>query len=140
MVQEIQDSAGLPNFTSAVHYAIAMAHKKVEPAYLNIGKSRMTPEERGQFSIDVKLAKDKHKANLKFQEKSKICTEVLGGEVFKDGTGGHSCRYFVYDMENDEPQVLPLDLVNEGYHEHQFFPGKEEVLKARPVLKEKFNK
>ncbi len=140
MADEIMQEKGLPSFTAVIHFALAQCHGKIKPAYLSIGKRNQTPEERAKFSVDVKLAKKKHTEDIKFTAKKKICEDVLGGEVFKDASGGNSCRYFVYDIEKDEEQILPLDMVNEGYHKHQFFPDKETVMKKRPDVRKKFTK
>jgi hypothetical protein len=139
MIEDLKERKGLSTLASVIHFALAICHAKAEPAYLSIGKKNMTPEERAKFSVDVKLAKTKHAKELVFAKKKQICEAVLGGEVFTDSSGGNSCRFYVYDTEKDEEQILPLESVNESYAKHQFYPDRETVLKERPELRKKFN-
>lgn len=144
IIDKIKEEDGAITISGALHVALAFYIKKLEPpryAHLGAIKIGKTPEERAKESVDLKMAKDNRAKEIKYNAKKNICENVLGGEVFKDASGGFSCRFYTYfeDVE-DEEQILPLDNVNEGYAKHQFFPNKEAVLKKKPELANKFKK
>ncbi len=143
MIETVKEKDGLSTMTEVFGLVLAFYIRKIEPHYLSQGaiKTGKTPEERAKEAIDLKTAKDKHLADTKFATKKNICEVILGGEVFKDSSGGHSCRYSTHFAEGtDEQQILPLDMVNESYSNYQFFPDKAKVFEKRPELKERFEK
>lgn len=142
MIKEIMDFDGVPTVTAAIHAAIAGYYKKIKPNYMNQGSpmSHLSMQDKVKAKIEQKEMVVKIKADKKFNEKSQICVNVLGGEVFKDNSGGFSCRFATHFADSpDEEQILPLDIVNVGYATNQFFPSKEAVFKKKPALKKKFD-
>lgn len=143
IIRKIQEKDGAPTVSGALHIALAFWRQKTEPHYLNQGAivTGKTPEERAKEAVDLKMAKENRTKEIKFNAKKHICENILGGEVFKDATGGFSCRYNVHHATSeDEEQVLPLDIVNESYGQYQFFPSREKVLEVKPHLRQKFER
>lgn len=148
IVEKIMAVDGVSGITDAISLALAFYSRKVDTASRavpatgdGIPKAKMTPEEKAVAKVDSKIAMEKRKVEIRFNEKKNICESVLGGEVFKDASGGNSCKYTVYHSDGtNEPQVLPIDMVNVGYADHQFFPDKATVFKKRPEVKKKFSK
>lgn len=147
IIAKIREVDGVATDTAAIGMALAFYSRKVDTAGRSVSipsigeKRNMTTEEKAAKNVDMKLAVEKHKQDLKFKEKKNICEVVLGGEVFKDASGGFSCKFSNHFVnEPDEPQILPLDLVNEGYSKHQFFPDRETVFKKKPKLAKLFAK
>lgn len=141
MIETVKNKDGLSTMTEVFGLLLSTYIRKIEPHYVSQGaiKTGKTAEERAKDSVEVRLAKEKHIAEGKFAAKKNICEVVLGGEVFKDGSGGYSCKYHtLFESGKDEAQVLPLDMVNESYSQYQFFPDREKVLEARPELRKKF--
>ncbi len=141
IIEIIKNKDGFSTTGEVLAFTLAFYYRKIEPHYVSQGaiKTGKTPEERAKEAVDMKLAKEKHITDTKHAIKRNVCENILGGEVFKDSSGGYSCRYNNHFVNgNDEQQILPLDMVNESYSNYQFFPSKEAVLKARPELAKKF--
>ena len=145
MANIIIDKQGYSSFTEVCSRGIEELYDKYTSSYRskiiipNELSSRDIIQTKAKIKIDTKIAEKKYEEDVKWEKKTQICEEVLGGEV-ESGDFGKVCRWTTYSANgNDGEQAVPLAQVHEILATNNlFFPNKEAVLKARPDLRKRW--
>ena len=120
MIQKIQKKNGLPSFTSALHFAVATLHAKMEPAYLTL-KANESPEERVMRKKKEKEAKE----DLVRADQLAIL-KALGGRL-EDREGSEVCVYYTYSGKKRFEQAVSLNMLSTDLVKTQYQPNRTKV-------------
>jgi|2_EtaG_2_1085320.scaffolds.fasta_scaffold20009_4 hypothetical protein len=135
MMNEIATKGGWATATEIVKRGIEELHMK----YFRYNKPALDEKlviKTAQVKARAKVEAQKTKEDMRLEEKIKVCTQTLKGEV-----QNNMCMFTQYAVlpSGDKKMEVPLTQVDPVLAENSLFlPSKEAVLKARHALKKVF--
>lgn len=123
MIQQIKEDKGFLSEAEAIRHAIVVTHRKYFPSYSKSAPDIKSAEDKEREKKERKEAKKR----VKEKEYTRICEDVLGGEVIEKEGGKKVCKYFTYKLTDRFAKEVPIEMVREDLADTQYSPSKEKV-------------
>jgi len=90
---------------------------------------------KAEIKVKAKQAGKDAVVDSKYEGKTEICEDILGGRVEEKANGDRVCVFTQYSISGDKEEILPLKQVTADMENtHMYIPSKKAVLKNRPEL------